>query len=58
MGTARGATDIRADGGWIMKRVAVYARVSTSTGQNPEMQLQEVRQYCSAGNDNCSRVRG
>jgi len=47
MGTARGATDIRADGGWIMKRVAVYARVSTSTGQNPEMQLQEVRQYCT-----------
>ena len=30
-----------------MKRVAVYARVSTSNGQNPEMQLQEVRQYCT-----------
>jgi DNA invertase Pin-like site-specific DNA recombinase len=30
-----------------MKRVAVYARVSTNSGQNPEMQLQEVRQYCS-----------
>src|SRR5690242_869266 len=30
-----------------MKRVAVYARVSTNSGQNPEMQLQEVRQYCT-----------
>src|SRR6516225_1569334 len=29
-----------------MKRAAVYARVSTHNGQNPEMQLEEVRQYC------------
>ena len=30
-----------------MKRAAIYARVSTNNGQNPEMQLEEVRQYCS-----------
>jgi DNA invertase Pin-like site-specific DNA recombinase len=30
-----------------MKRAAIYARVSTSNGQNPEMQLEEVRQYCA-----------
>jgi DNA invertase Pin-like site-specific DNA recombinase len=30
-----------------MKRAAIYARVSTNNGQNPEMQLGEVRQYCS-----------
>ena len=29
-----------------MKRVAVYARVSTNNAQNPEMQLEELRQYC------------
>lgn len=29
-----------------MKRVAIYARVSTSNGQNPEMQLEELRTYC------------
>ena len=29
-----------------MKRAAIYARVSTHNGQNPEMQLEEVRQYC------------
>ena len=28
-------------------RVAVYARVSTHNGQDPEMQLREVREYCS-----------
>lgn len=27
-------------------RVALYARVSTATGQNPEMQLAELREYC------------
>ena len=27
-------------------RVALYARVSTHVGQNPEMQLAELRQYC------------
>lgn len=30
-----------------MKRVAIYARVSTHNGQNPEMQLREIRQYCA-----------
>ena len=29
-----------------MKRAAVYARVSTHNAQNPEMQLDEVREYC------------
>src|ERR1700693_706032 len=29
-----------------MKRVAIYARVSTNNGQNPEMQLGELRVYC------------
>ena len=27
-------------------RAAIYARVSTRNGQNPEMQLEEVRAYC------------
>jgi DNA invertase Pin-like site-specific DNA recombinase len=30
-----------------MKRAAIYARVSTHHGQNPEMQLEEIRQYCA-----------
>jgi len=30
-----------------MKRAAIYARVSTHNGQNPEMQLDEVRAYCA-----------
>ena len=29
-----------------MKRAAIYARVSTHNGQNPEMQLEELRAYC------------
>ena len=29
-----------------MKRAALYARVSTQNGQNPEMQLAELRSYC------------
>lgn len=29
-----------------MKRAAIYARVSTHNGQNPEMQLSELRAYC------------
>jgi DNA invertase Pin-like site-specific DNA recombinase len=29
-----------------MKRAAIYARVSTSNGQNPGMQLEEIRKYC------------
>src|SRR6185503_7646948 len=47
MGEARRTTNPQADGSWIMKRVAVYARVSSNNGQNPEMQLQEVPQYCT-----------
>ncbi len=32
-----------------MKRVAIYARVSTSNGQqSPDMQLQALREYCDA----------
>ena len=31
-----------------MKRAAIYARVSTHNGQNPEMQLEEVRKFCVA----------
>jgi DNA invertase Pin-like site-specific DNA recombinase len=31
-----------------MKRAAIYARVSTHNGQNPEMQLEEVRRFCRA----------
>src|ERR1039458_3853522 len=27
-------------------RAAIYARVSTNNGQNPEMQLRELREYC------------
>jgi DNA invertase Pin-like site-specific DNA recombinase len=27
-------------------KVAIYARVSTNNGQDPEMQLREVREYC------------
>ncbi len=27
-------------------RVALYARVSTTNGQDPEMQLRELREYC------------
>ncbi|MBZ5699540.1 MAG: recombinase family protein [Acidobacteriia bacterium] len=29
-----------------MKRAAIYARVSTNNGQNPEMQLIDLRAYC------------
>jgi DNA invertase Pin-like site-specific DNA recombinase len=28
------------------KRVAIYARVSTNSAQNPEMQIRELREYC------------
>lgn len=28
------------------QRIALYARVSTSNGQDPEMQLRELREYC------------
>ena len=30
-----------------MKRAAIYARVSTNNGQNPEMQLGELRVFCN-----------
>lgn len=28
------------------KRAAIYARVSTTLGQNPEMQIRDLREYC------------
>jgi DNA invertase Pin-like site-specific DNA recombinase len=31
-----------------MKRAAIYARVSTHNGQNPDMQLEEIRRFCGA----------
>jgi DNA invertase Pin-like site-specific DNA recombinase len=31
-------------------RVAIYARVSTNSGQDPEMQLRELREYCQRRN--------
>lgn len=31
-------------------RAAIYARVSTNNGQNPEMQLRELRDYCQRRN--------
>src|SRR6267143_1100790 len=34
------------EGTSVMKKAAIYARVSTSNGQNPEMQLEEGRAYC------------
>jgi len=27
-------------------KIAIYARVSTHNGQDPEMQLRELREYC------------
>ena len=27
-------------------KVAIYARVSTNSGQSPEMQIRELREYC------------
>ena len=30
-----------------MKRAAIYARVSTCAGQNPDMQLRELRDFCA-----------
>ena len=33
-----------------MKRAAIYARVSTTNGQNPEMQLRELREFCKRRN--------
>jgi DNA invertase Pin-like site-specific DNA recombinase len=29
----------------VNKRIAIYARVSTLNGQNPEMQIAELREY-------------
>ena len=34
------------EGRQAMKRAAIYARVSTNNGQNPEMQINELRDYC------------
>ncbi len=35
------------DSGMKTERVALYARVSTFAGQNPELQLTELREYAS-----------
>ena len=41
-----------------ISRVALYARVSTLNGQDPEMQLSELREYASRrGLDRHHRVR-
>ena len=31
-------------------KIAIYARVSTTQGQDPEMQLRELRDYCQRRN--------
>jgi DNA invertase Pin-like site-specific DNA recombinase len=31
----------------LLQRAAIYARVSTHSGQDPEMQLRELREYCA-----------
>src|SRR5216683_1730036 len=31
-------------------KIAIYARVSTNNGQNPELQLRELREYCQRRN--------
>src|SRR6202140_4167358 len=36
-------------------KTAVYARVSTNNGQDPEMQLRELREYCQRRNWKMSR---
>ena len=46
MGEARGSPSQGCQERQAMKRAAIYARVSTHNGQNPEMQLDEVREYC------------
>jgi DNA invertase Pin-like site-specific DNA recombinase len=46
LGKARRSTGGEVNWRVDMKRAAVYARVSTQNGQNPEMQLAEIRQYC------------
>jgi DNA invertase Pin-like site-specific DNA recombinase len=41
------AAGTRSGEGKELMRAAIYARVSTHAGQNPEMQLAEVREYCA-----------
>jgi DNA invertase Pin-like site-specific DNA recombinase len=36
-------------------RAAIYSRVSTANGQDPEMQLRELREYCQRRNWNIAR---
>ena len=31
-------------------KIAIYARVSTNNGQDPELQLRELREYCQRRN--------
>jgi DNA invertase Pin-like site-specific DNA recombinase len=37
------------------KRVAIYARVSTNSGQDPAMQVRELREYCK---NRCWKIAG
>ena len=46
MGEARRSPSPDREERQAMKRAAIYARVSTHSGQNPEMQLDEVREFC------------
>ena len=45
MGTAWWKAD-EPSSGEAIKRAAIYARVSTNNGQDPEVQLAEIRQFC------------
>ena len=47
MGETRRPPPQRDQRGKAVKRAAIYARVSTHHGQNPGMQLEEVRTYCT-----------
>ncbi|HVB54957.1 MAG TPA: recombinase family protein [Candidatus Acidoferrales bacterium] len=37
-------------------KTAIYARVSTANGQDPEMQLRELREYCQRRLANHGRI--
>jgi hypothetical protein len=52
--SAKQAVGMRISSGESMMRVALYARVSTLNGQNPEMQLAELRELLRDANGKCS----
>src|SRR5689334_17850184 len=41
------ASEVTPSASYPQPRAAIYARVSTHNGQDPEMQLREVREYCA-----------